>query len=260
MSTDTDADTPKKTFREEVVETFQTVVYALMIAFVLRVVLFEPFTIPSASMEPGLLVGDYIIATKWNYGWSKHSIPFSPPLFKGRVLKLGAGPQRGDVVVFKLPRDPSQTYVKRLIGLPGDKVQVKHGVVSVNDQEIVRTAAGDAVDPDPRGGGMSVGQYQEHAPDGHAYMTFDQGPGNPRDDTEPYIVPEDYYFMMGDNRDNSMDSRFSPEEDGVGYVPAENLVGKVRLVLVSWKGGASLFNPVSWVVKFDPSRIAKLVK
>ncbi|WP_293678530.1 signal peptidase I [uncultured Phenylobacterium sp.] len=246
---------PKKTFRQEVVETVQTVVYALMIAFVLRVVLFEPFTIPSASMQPGLLVGDYIIATKWNYGWSKHSIPFSPPLFEGRVLKLGAGPQRGDVVVFKLPRDTRQTYVKRLIGLPGDKIQVTDGVLSVNDKVITRTPAGDAKDPDA---GITVAQFRESGLNGHSYMTFDQGPGHDRDDTDVFIVPEDHYFMMGDNRDNSMDSRW-PEAVGVGFVPAENLVGKVRLVLVSWKGGANLFNPITWVTRFDPGRIFKPV-
>ena len=262
MTTDTDAEPaakPRKTFRQEVVETFQTVVYALLIAFVLRVVLFEPFTIPSASMEPGLLVGDYIIATKWNYGWSKHSIPFSPPLFHGRVLKFGAGPQRGDVVVFKLPRDPSQTYVKRLIGLPGDRIQVRGGVVTVNGKVIVRTPAGDAQDPDPQAGGVTVAQYRETRPDGQPYMTFDRGPDHDKDDTDVYVVPEGYYFMMGDNRDNSLDSRWPQAEGGVDYVPAENLVGKVRVVLVSWRGGASLFNPISWVVKFDPSRIAKLV-
>ena len=250
---------PKKTFREEVVETVQTVVYALMIAFVLRVVLFEPFTIPSASMEPGLLVGDYIIATKWNYGWSRHSIPFSPPVLKGRVLEMGAGPQRGDVVVFKLPRDTSQTYVKRLIGLPGDRVQVKGGVVSVNGKPIVRTPAGDAVDPDPSPAshGLTVAQFRETRPDGGSYITFDRGPAE-MDDTEVYNVPEGHYFMMGDNRDNSQDSRW-PREYGVGYVPAENLVGKVRLVLVSWKGGASLFNPITWVTRFDPSRMFRPV-
>jgi len=255
MSAPTEAAPPKKTFAQEVVETVKTVVYALLIAFVLRVVLFEPFTIPSASMQPGLLVGDYIVATKWNYGWSKHSIPFSPPLFHGRVLDFAGSPQRGDVVVFKLPRDTSQTYVKRLIGLPGDRVQVKAGVVYVNDKAIQRTPAGDALDPDLN---RTVAQFVEHRPDGKAYTTFDQGPEHDKDDTDVYVVPEDHYFMMGDNRDNSLDSRW-PEAEGVGFVPAENLIGKVRVVLVSWRGGASLFNPISWVVKFDPHRIVKPV-
>jgi signal peptidase I len=255
-TTTTESGKPKKTFREEVVETIQTVFYALLIAFVLRVVLFEPFTIPSASMEPGLLVGDYIIATKWNYGWSKHSIPFSPPLFHGRVLQFGEGPQRGDVVVFKLPRDPKQTYVKRLIGLPGDRIQVKGGVITINGKVMQRTAAGDAQDPDA---GIMVAQYTEKRPDGHPYTTFDRGPGHQMDDTDVYIVPEDHYFMMGDNRDNSQDSRW-PTEEGVGYVPAENLIGKVRIVLASWRGGASLFNPITWFSKFDPHRILKPVE
>ena len=252
-----DVPAPKKTFAQEVVETVKTVVYALLIAFVLRVVLFEPFTIPSASMQPGLLVGDYIVATKWNYGWSKHSIPFSPPLFNGRVLDFAGAPQRGDVVVFKLPRDPRQTYVKRLIGLPGDRVQVVAGVIMVNGKAIPRTPAGDALDPDSGG---TVAQFRETRPDGQPYMTFDQGPDSERDNTVVHVVPEDHYFMMGDNRDNSLDSRWTPAENGVGYVPAENLIGKVRIVLVAWKGGASIFNPIEWVMKFDPHRIAKPVR
>jgi signal peptidase I len=247
---------PRKTFRQEAIETIQTVVYALLIAFVLRVVLFEPFTIPSASMQPGLLVGDYIVATKWNYGWSKHSIPFSPPLFHGRVLQFGVGPQRGDVVVFKLPRDPKQTYVKRLIGLPGDRIEVKGGVVSVNDKVIAREPKGDTQDPDR---GEMVAQFQEHRPDGHPYMTFDQGPGQARDDTGLIVVPEGHYFMMGDNRDNSLDSRWTAAEGGVGFVPAENLVGKVRIVLASWRGGANIFNPITWVSKFDVHRLFRAV-
>ena len=255
MSVDTEAAAPRKSFIQEAVETVKTVVYALLIAFVLRVVLFEPFTIPSASMEPGLLVGDYIVATKWNYGWSKHSVPFSPPIGHGRVLDFAGSPQRGDVVVFKLPRDPSQTYVKRLIGLPGDRIQVKGGAVTVNGQLMTRTPAGDALDPDLQ---RTVAQFRETRPDGKSYVTFDQGPEHDMDDTDVYVVPEGHYFMMGDNRDNSLDSRW-PEAVGVGFVPAENLIGKVRVVLVSWRGGASLFNPISWVAKFDPTRIAKPV-
>jgi signal peptidase I len=254
-----DGPEPKKTFAQEVVETVKTVVYALMIAFVLRVVLFEPFTIPSASMEPGLLVGDYIVATKWNYGWSKHSVPFSPPLGHGRVLDFAGSPQRGDVVVFKLPSDTRQTYVKRLIGLPGDRIQVTGGVVSVNGKVIQRTPAGDALDPDPKYSGVTVAQFRETRPDGKPYMTFDRGPDNDLDNTAAYVVPEGYYFMMGDNRDNSSDSRVAPAAGGVGFVPAENLIGKVRIVLASWKGGASLFNPITWFSKFDPHRIIKPV-
>lgn len=257
MPSETEAAEPKKSFITETVETVKTVVYALMIAFVLRVVLFEPFTIPSSSMEPGLLVGDYIVATKWNYGWSKHSIPFSPPVLKDRVLEVAGKPKRGDVVVFKLPRDTRQTYVKRLIGLPGDRVQVRQGVLYVNDQPIPRTAAGDALDPDID---RTVAQFREQMAGGPTYMTFDQGGDHPGDDTKVFIVPEEHYFFMGDNRDNSLDSRWTPEENGgVGYVPAENLVGKVRIVLVSWKGGANIFNPITWVTKFDPGRIVKPV-
>ena len=252
---DSDA-APKKTLGQEVVETIKTVISALLIAFVLRVVLFEPFTIPSASMEPGLLVGDYIIATKWNYGWSKHSIPFSPPLFNGRVLQFGEGPQRGDVVVFKLPRDTKETYVKRLIGLPGDQVQVKGGVLSVNGKIVARTPAGDTEDPDQPG--LTVAQFQEAKANGQTYMTFDRGPGHDGDDTDVFTVPEDHYMMMGDNRDNSADSRLS-KESGVGFVPAENLVGKAQVILFSWDEGVSIFKPWTWFTKALPGRFFKSI-
>jgi signal peptidase I len=244
---------PPKSFRDEAVDSVKTIGLGLLLALVLRVVLFEPFTIPSASMEPGMLVGDYVIATKWDYGWSRASIPFNPPLFKGRIF--AHEPKRGDVVVFKLPRDPSVTYVKRLIGLPGDRVQVSDGMIFVNGKPVARTPAGDGFDPDAD---MTVAQYRETNARGHSYVTFDRGDGHEGDNTELFVVPEDHYFMMGDNRDNSLDSRW-PEAIGVGFVPAENLIGRPRLVLVSWKGGAEIFKPWTWVMRFDPGRMFKPV-
>jgi signal peptidase I len=245
---------PPKSFATEVVETVKTLVYALLIALVLRVVLFEPFTIPSASMEPGLLVGDYVVATKWDYGWSRHSVPFSPPLPAGRLF--GQEPKRGEVVVFKLPRDPSQTYVKRVMGLPGDRVELKGGVVFVNGRVVARTPIGEALDLDA---GFPVEQVREQLPDGRTYVTFERGPGHDGDDMAMIIVPEDHYFMVGDNRDNSLDSRW-PEAVGVGLVPRDNLVGRGRIVLVSWPGGANIFNPITWVTKLDLRRAFKPIR
>ena len=250
-------DTPKpKSFATELVEMAKTIVYALLIALVLRVVLFEPFTIPSASMEPGLLTGDYVVTTKWDYGWSRHSIPFSPPMPSGRLF--GHPAQRGDVVVFRLPRDITQTYVKRIIGVPGDRIQVKEGVVYVNDKPIVRTPDGRQIDPDQPY--LTVERYRETKANGQSYVTFDEGQGHEGDNTDVYVVPEGYYFAMGDNRDNSLDSRWPPQAQGVGFIPADNLVGKAQIILASWKGGASVLKPWTWVLRFDPSRLLKPIR
>ena len=250
------ASPPSKTSGKgkEAFELGKTIVYALLIALVLRVVLFQPYTIPSDSMEPALLKGDYIIVSKYSYGWSRHSIPLSPPLFHGRIF--GRSPQRGDIIVFQLPRDTSQTYIKRLIGLPGDSVQVKNGAVFVNGAAIPRTALGPTQDPDmPQ---TTVMQYREVKPNGQTYVTFDQGAGHDGDDTDPYIVPPGQYFFMGDNRDNSLDSRW-PSIVGVGFVPAENLVGKAQIILFSWRDGASLFKPWTWVLNLQPQRFFRLL-
>ena len=232
----------------EVLELAKTVVAALAIALVLRVVLFQPYTIPSDSMEPELRKGDYIVVSKFSYGWSRHSIPFSPPLFEGRLF--GRSPERGDIVVFQLPRDPRETYIKRVIGLPGDRVQVKGGAVFINGQALPRTLIGTGHDPDEPS--IEVTEYRETKPDGGTYVTLDRGPAD-GDDTDVYQVPEGQYFMMGDNRDNSLDSRW-PTLFGVGFVPAENIVGKAQVILFSWRDGVSLLKPWTWVTHFQPGR------
>lgn len=242
---------------DEVVEIVKTVVYALLIALVLRVFLFQPFTIPSASMEPNLLKGDYIIVSKYSYGYSKHSIPFSPGLFSGRLF--ARTPSRGDIIVFKLPSDNHTDYIKRLIGLPGDRVQVKAGVVYVNGKTITRLAEG-AGDPETCFGGAAAQRFRETNMVGRSYMTYDCGPLNDLDDTPVFIVPEGHFFFMGDNRDNSSDSRVAPESSGVGFVPAENLVGKARIILLSWNGEASLFKPWTWFLDARPSRFFHVLK
>lgn len=267
----------------ETVEIVKTVVFALLIALALRVFLFQPYTIPSASMEPNLYHGDYIIVSKFDYGYSKHSIPFSPPLFSGRIF--ARAPQRGDIIVFKLPREAATTrvdYIKRLVGLPGDHIQLKDGVVFINGQPLPRKSLGeiqghpgeDGVD-DPW---LTMQKWDETAQNGRHYAIQKLIGGGPSDNTGVYIVPPHCYFMMGDNRDDSDDSRFDPEmpstmtggstcawdtsvdsylagEAGVGFVPEEDLVGRARLILVSWAPGASLFKPWTWVTDFRLGRV-----
>jgi len=192
---------------KEFIEIVKTVAYALGIALVLRVLLFQPFTIPSASMEPNLYQGDYIIVSKFSYGWSKHSIPFSPPLFNGRIM--AKEPKRGDIIVFKLPRDPNVDYIKRLIGLPGDKVQVRGGEVYINGKALARQEKPSAL-VDTGYGTIRAGRFEETSPEGRKYATQDYGPDSEADNTGVYVVPQGCYFFMGDNRDNSLDSRFDP--------------------------------------------------
>jgi len=265
---------------KEFIEIVKTVAYALAIALVLRVLLFQPFTIPSASMEPNLYQGDYIIVSKYSYGWSKHSIPFSPPLFDGRIL--GKTPTRGDIIVFKLPRDPNVDYIKRLIGLPGDKVQVRGGVVYINGKALPRKELPSAL-VDTGYGTIRAGRFEETNPEGRKYATQDYGPDSDADNTGVYTVPAGCYFFMGDNRDNSLDSRFDPGvsafktgpgtckwdyandqyigmQEGVGFVPAENLVGRAQLILLSWNADAHLFKPWTWFTDARPSRFFRVLK
>ena len=242
----------------ELVEIVKTVVYALLIAFVIRVLLFQPFTIPSASMEPTLFQGDYIIVSKFSYGLSRHSLPLSPGLFKGRIF--GRQPHRGDVVVFKLPRDNHTDYIKRLIGLPGDRVQVKAGVVWLNGKPLKRQALEPTTDTSPFGFQRTAFRYRETMPNGGpSYVTYAYGSDSEVDNTGVYVVPAGHYFMMGDNRDNSEDSRF-PTETGVGYVPFENLEGKAEMILLSWNDQASILKPWTWFTDARPSRFFHLLR
>jgi len=253
------ADAPEKTGAwNELVEIFKTIFWALLIALVLRVVFFQPFTIPSASMEPNLYEGDYIIVSKFSYGYSKHSIPFSPPVFSGRVLEKKAN--RGDIVVFKLPSDNRTDYVKRVIGVAGDRIQMKAGLLYVNDKLVARQPLS-PVREDVGGGYVrDVARFEETLATGKHFTTQDFGTDGELDNTDVFIVPEGHYFMMGDNRDNSSDSRVNPAIGGVGYVPAENLVGKAQIILLSWKPEASIFKPWTWVLDARPSRFFKVLK
>jgi signal peptidase I len=252
------AQTPEKSGAAgEMVEIVKTVIYALLIALVLRVLLFQPFTIPSASMEPNLYQGDYIIVSKYSYGYSRHSAPFSPPLFHGRIFERA--PHRGDIVVFKLPRDGHTDYVKRVIGLPGDRIQMRNGLLYLNGSQVPRAFAGTSKEDSGYGFIREVARFRETLPGGKTILTNDFGTDGELDNTDVFIVPEGHYFMMGDNRDNSSDSRVLPEQGGVGYVPAENLVGKAQIILLSWSPDASLFKPWTWILDARPSRFFKLL-
>ena len=245
------ADKPHASSLQEWWEMGKSVIIALLIALVIRTVLFQPFTIPSGSMEPTVMPGDYVIIEKYAYGYSRHSLPLSPPLFKGRIGTLK--PHRGDVVVFKLPRDNHTDYIKRLIGLPGDKIQVSRGVVYVNGKAFARQEISPGVETGPFGLTHPVDRFQETMPSGKTYVTNSYGPDGEADNTGVYVVPAKSYFFMGDNRDNSADSRFASEV-GVGYVPEENLVGRASFVLLSWNDKASIFKPWTWFLDLRPSR------
>lgn len=252
------AEPAEKSAAQEVVEIVKTVVYALLIALVLRILLFQPFTIPSASMEPTLLEGDYIIVSKFSYGYSRHSAPFSPKVFDGRLFERT--PARGDIIVFKLPRDGHTDYIKRLIGLPGDRVQVTDGALYVNGKAVARKPLGPKAIETDYGFTRQVMRFEESLPSGKHYTTYDFGPDGDVDNTGVFIVPEGHYFFMGDNRDNSLDSRVPPEMQGVGMVPAENLVGKAQIILLSWNREAALFKPWTWVTEARPSRFFHILQ
>lgn len=230
-----------RTVLAEILDTARPVALGLVAATLIQTVAWQPFTIPSASMEPGLQVGDYIVTSKFAYGWSRASLPFNPPVGEGRLFARTA--RRGDVVVFRLPRDPKQTWIKRVIGLPGDTVQLRGGVVWLNGRPLPQTSTGMAADPDaPQG---VVRTVEERQADGRAYVLHDRGPDYPGDDTGVFVVPGGHYLMMGDNRDNSLDSRW-PADVGVGLLPAENIIGRAELIVASWKPGAGLFKPWTW--------------
>lgn len=225
--------------RSAVWETISTIVQALLLAVVIRTLLFQPFSIPSGSMRPTLLEGDYLFVTKWAYGYSKHSFPFSPDLFDGRIWD--GTPERGDVAVFKLPSDPDLDFIKRIVGMPGDTIQVIGGVLNINGEPVQRELIGQITDFDVTEQNGPVDVYRETLPNGVTYRTLDLRQGAFGDDTREYVVPEGHYFFMGDNRDNSNDSRMS-----VGFVPHENLVGRANIIFFSIADGASPLEIWRW--------------
>ena len=237
---------------ESLGELVRTVIYALLIALVFRVFLFQPFSIPSSSMKSTLLIGDYLFVSKYAYGYSKHSIPFSPNLFEGRIW--ATEPERGDVIVFKNRRDGNKDYIKRLIGMPGDHIRVVDGVIEINGEPVLQRRIDDFVEPIEQNTGRSQvclrremqegersctkEQLIETLPNGvsHLVLNADSNRGG-MDNTGDYVVPAGHYFFMGDNRDNSGDSRSFK----VGFVPFEDLIGRAEIVFLSSNGNPLAF-------------------
>ncbi|MDP6474057.1 MAG: signal peptidase I [Alphaproteobacteria bacterium] len=225
-------------------DTIRTIAYAVIAAMVVRTVALEPFNIPSGSMIPTLLVGDYLFVSKYAYGYSKYSLPWSLDLFSGRLF--GSQPERGDVAVFKLPRDNETDYIKRIVGLPGDRIQVRDGSLYVNDVWVERRPVENFSFTDVYGRTRSIVQYSETLPNGVNHNTLDANPRGNLDNTDVYTVPEGHYFAMGDNRDNSLDSRIDNSYSGVGFIPAENLVGRAEFIFYSTNGGADIWEIWKW--------------
>ena len=213
--------------KNKIIDNIKTIFYALIIALIIRSLLFQPFYIPSSSMEPNLLVGDRLFVTKFSYGYSKHSFPFSPPVFNGRIISRD--PKRGDVVVFKTPADNRTDYIKRLIGLPGDKIQFINGDLFINNNQVLKTIKSKKETLYCGNSTFDARLFEEKLPNGKTYIAsyrIDFSFQN----SDIYLVPEDHFFFLGDNRDCSKDSRFLSE---VGYVHKDNLVGKAQLLFFS---------------------------
>jgi len=237
-------------------ETIRVVIHALLIALVIRTFLFQPFNIPSGSLTATLLVGDYLFVSKYSYGYSHYSIPLSPPIFSGRIF--GSEPSRGDIVVFRLPKDDTTDYIKRVIGLPGDRIQMKDGLLYINEKPVQRERMSDFIgedvcpEPTPR-----VKRWRETLPNGISYETLDCVDNGYYDNTNVYTVPPGNFFMMGDNRDNSTDSRV---QSAVGYVPLENVVGRAQMIFFSIAEGEHAWAFWRWPVSVRWNRLFKIVR
>ncbi len=235
--------------KDSLIDTLKTVCYAIVIAGLIRTFWFEPFKIPSGSMYPTLEVGDFLFVSKYTYGYSRHSFPFSFPSFKGRFWQ--DLPERGDVVVFKSPQDQNIDFIKRVIGLPGDTVQVINGRLYINGKVVAREDATRYVISEYTPFPQEFTQYTETLPNGKKHYILEYSDNvEIVDNTPVFTIPEGHYFMMGDNRDNSNDSR-----KDIGFVPLDNIEGKARFLFYSHDDKASWFNPISWITSIRWKRL-----
>lgn len=233
-------------------ETLRTIVYAVLLALGLRTFAYEPFSIPSGSMIPTLLIGDYLFVSKFSYGYSRFSLPFGLPLFDGRVLGSVEDVERGDVAVFKLPTDGKTDYIKRIVGLPGDEIQVVDGILHINGEAVERIEIGTGEVPSFAGSKTEVTEYTEILPNGVDHAIWEKSDNAGLDNTEVFTVPEGHFFAMGDNRDSSQDSRV---QSAVGFVPFENLIGRAEFIFFSHRGEAEVWEVWKWPQNIRWSRL-----
>ncbi len=280
---------PESGSLREIWELAKTLFWAVVIAIGVRTFAFEPFNIPSGSMIPTLLIGDYLFVSKTAYGYSKYSFPWGLAPFEGRVWE--DAPERGDVVVFRPPGDPDTDFIKRVIGMPGDRIQMREGRLYINGTAVERQRIEDfQYKPSENSPGQPVAQYLETLPGGVSHHIIEtQGDTGPYDNTPVYVVPQGEYFMMGDNRDNSNDSRPGAWESGlplgmganlpqevrdkilataitdpamldkVGFVPAQNLIGPAKILFWSYDDTFKFSNPITWVTALRWQRLLNLI-
>lgn len=250
-----DRDVFRQDAESEWMELLRTAFWAIAIALVIRTFLYEPFNIPSGSMKPNLMIGDYLFVSKYSYGYSRYSLPFGLPLIPGRVM--AHTPKRGDVAVFKLPTNTRTDYIKRVIGLPGDRIQMRNGRLYINRKRVDRDPMGVIIDTESDGRDVRMDVYTETLPGGVNHIIYEESDNGPLDNTAEYVVPEGHYFMMGDNRDNSQDSRVT---ELVGYVPFENFVGHAERIFFSTNGKAAFWEFWRWPATVRYGRLLKDVQ
>jgi signal peptidase I len=254
-SGDTVSNTGKSKEKAPWDENIRTIVFAVILALTFRSFAFEPFHIPSSSMKDTLLIGDYIFVSKYSYGYSRYSFPMGLPLFDGRTGS--SRPERGDVAVFRLPSNPNMDFIKRVVGLPNDKIQVSGGVLHINGLPVDLQREKDFTDRLEDGTIAAIRRYTETLPNGKKHRVLDAIQHGVVDDTHVFTVPDGHYFMMGDNRDNSMDSRYTEE---VGFVPEENLIGRAEIVFFSVDDRTSIWKIWDWVWALRGDRFFKSIQ